>query len=210
MKTEELVDYAQSGIAEALALVVERYHNMVIKISNQFFGTWAEKSDIIQNGYVGLLKAVYYYKTEKEANFTTFAWTNINSEIKSFLTYLNRKKNKILSDSLSYDYSFSDDSDIEEGSYYISEASESYEHSYDQYYLYNKTLTIIGEEISDEEMKIFDLYSQNYSYSEIAEIVGVKTKKVDNTIQKCRKKFKSIYDKENEYLEIIDKWFKED
>lgn len=208
MSTEELVDYAQAGISEALSLLVERYHNMVIKISNQFFGIWAEKSDIIQNGYVGLLKAVYYYKPEKEANFTTFAWTNINSEIKSFLTYLNRKKNKILSDSVSYDFTFSDDPDTEEGSYYVSEFNDSYEHAYEQYYLYNKSLTLLKEQISEEEYAIFELYSQNYSYSEISVMKNVKTKKVDNTIQKCRKKFREIFESESDYLEMIDKWFR--
>jgi len=208
MRTDELIEYAQSGISEALTLIVERYHHMVIKISNQFFGSWAEKSDIIQNGYVGLLKAIYYYKTEREANFTTFAWTNINSEIKSFLTYLNRKKNKILSDSLSYDFAYNNDSDDEDASYYIKGIKDTYEQTYDNEILFEKTLFVLKAEISDNEYAVFDNYLKNYSYAEISSLLDIKIKKVDNTIQKCRKKFKKIYGEESDLLKIVDEWLR--
>lgn len=59
MRNEELVLYAQDGVEEAFSLLVERYENMVLKFANQYYGQWAEKSDIIQSGYVGLIKAIY-------------------------------------------------------------------------------------------------------------------------------------------------------
>jgi RNA polymerase sporulation-specific sigma factor len=199
MRNEELVLYAQDGIEEALSLLVERYQNMVLKISNQYYGLWAEKSDIIQNGFVGLMKAIYYYKPDREANLNTFAWTNIHSEIKTFLTYLNRKKNKILTESYSFDFVHSDDTDEEEPVLMVSTEPET-EVAVLRDLLVEKTTLRMESFLSDTEIGIFGMYTENYSYSEIAEKFRINTKKVDNIIQKCRKAFRQVFEEEQSFL----------
>ncbi|HPB86249.1 MAG TPA: sigma-70 family RNA polymerase sigma factor [Thermotogota bacterium] len=199
MRNEELVLYAQDGIEEAISLLVERYQNMVQKIANQYYGMWAEKSDIIQNGFVGLMKAIFYYKPDREANLNTFAWTNIHSEIKTFLTYLNRKKNKILTESYSFDYTSSEESDEEEPMMTMVFEQESEAVNLKDL-LIEKTTERMKAALSEEEMGIFLMYTENYTYSEIAGRYGVNTKKVDNVIQKCRKSFKTYYEEEQIFL----------
>ena len=208
MRTEELIEYAQTGTQEAIELIVERYHDMVYKLSQQYYGAWAEKSDIIQNGYVGLLKAIFYYDCEKKSNFNTFAWMNINSEMKSFLTYLNRKKNKMLSESVSFEDIFHETEEDEEGSYYITKEKEDiYENPYNDEMILEKTMTALKKEVSGQEYRVFEMFLQKYSYDEISKNEKLKKKKVDNTIQKCKKLFKGLFDEYQKEFRYYQEWF---
>ncbi|MDN5358958.1 MAG: polymerase sporulation-specific sigma factor [Thermotogaceae bacterium] len=208
MRTEELIEYAQTGTQEAIELIVERYHDMVYKLSQQYYGAWAEKSDIIQNGYVGLLKAIFYYDCEKKSNFNTFAWMNINSEMKSFLTYLNRKKNKMLSESVSFEDIFHETEEDEEGSYFITKEKEDiYENPYDNEMMLEKTMTALKKEVSRQEYRVFEMFLQKYSYDEISQSEKLKKKKVDNTIQKCKKVFKGLFNAYQKEFRYYQEWF---
>lgn len=200
MRNEELVLYAQDGVEEAFSLLVERYENMVLKFANQYYGLWAEKSDIIQSGYVGLIKAIYNYRTDKDANFNTFAWTNIHSEIKTFLTFLNRKKNKILTESYSFDYVSSEEAEEEEPMMTKVSTQESEAINLKDLLL-EKTTERMKASLSEEEMSIFVMYTESYTYSEIARRYGINIKKVDNIIQKCRKSFRAFYEEEQGILD---------
>jgi len=208
MRIEELIEYAQTGTQEAIEMIVEKYHDMVYKLSQQYYGAWAEKSDIIQNGYVGLLKAIFYYDCEKKTNFNTFAWMNINSEMKSFLTYLNRKKNKMLSESVSFEDISHETEEDEEGTYFITKEKEDiYENPYDEQMILEKTMNALKKEVSQEEYKVFELFLQKYTYEEISETENLKKKKVDNTIQKCKKIFKTLFERYQNELRYYQEWF---
>ncbi|HOO32036.1 MAG TPA: sigma-70 family RNA polymerase sigma factor [Thermotogota bacterium] len=207
MSTEELIEYAQTGTQEAIELIVERYRDMVYKLSQQYFGTWAEKSDIIQNGFVGLLKAIFYYSSEKKSNFNTFAWMSINSEMKSFLTYLNRKKNKMLSESVSFEEILHESEEDEEGTYFVTkELLDVYENPYHDSTIVEKTISMLQDAVSEEEFEVFNLFLDKYSYDDISEIKQMKRKKVDNTIQKCKRKFKEIFEYNNETISYYENW----
>ncbi|KAF2961187.1 sigma-70 family RNA polymerase sigma factor [Fervidobacterium sp. 2310opik-2] len=180
---EKLVELAQSGLNDAVDLIIEKYYPMVVRIASQFYAPWAEFDDIVQNGLIGLIKAIYYFE-ENKSSFSTFAWRSIESEIKTFITYQNRKKNKMLSDSTSMDSVF-DDVDDEQIDYFVADENTSTN-------VVKKTiLSIVHEEIleklNEEETQIFELWLDGYSYKEIEEMVGVNFKKVDNTVQKVKK-----------------------
>ncbi|HCF37727.1 MAG TPA: RNA polymerase subunit sigma-70, partial [Thermosipho africanus] len=53
-RIEKLVELAQSGLKEALELIIEKYYPMVIRISSKYYAPWAEFEDIVQNGLIGL------------------------------------------------------------------------------------------------------------------------------------------------------------
>lgn len=208
MHTEELIEYAQTGTQEAIELIVERYHDMVYKLSQQYYGSWAEKSDIIQNGYVGLLKAIFYYDCDKKSNFNTFAWMNINSEMKSFLTYLNRKKNKMLSDSISFEEVLHETQEDEEGTYFITkEKQDIYENPYDDRMIIDKTMNALKKEVTDLEYRVFEMFLQKFTYDDISKQETMKKKKVDNTIQKCKKIFKNHFDNYQAEFRYFQDWF---
>ncbi|HRW33618.1 MAG TPA: sigma-70 family RNA polymerase sigma factor [Thermotogota bacterium] len=208
MSTEALIEYAQTGTQEAIELIVERYHDMVYKLSQQYYGSWAEKSDIIQNGYVGLLKAIFYYDCDKKSNFNTFAWMNINSEMKSFLTYLNRKKNKMLSESISFEEVLHETQEDEEGTYFITkEKQDIYENPYDDQMIIDKTMNALKKEVTELEYRVFEMFLKKYTYDDISKQETMKKKKVDNTIQKCKKIFKNHFDKYQAEFRYFQDWF---
>jgi len=184
-KIEELVELAQEGLEDAMALIIEKYYPMVLKISSKYYGVWSDFSDLVQNGLLGLMKAVYYYNPEK-SSFSSFAWTNIESELKSFLTYLNRKKNQILTEAVKVD---AQDVDSDEPGYLWSDTlEEGLEDRVLKEYFVEKTM----DGLNDLERNIVKLWAQNYTYEEIKEKLNVNVKKVDNTIQKLKRLAKKM------------------
>ncbi|RKX49326.1 MAG: RNA polymerase subunit sigma-70, partial [Thermotoga sp.] len=153
---EQLVDLAQSGLRDALEMIIEKYYPMVLKISSKYYAPWAEKDDIVQNGLVGLIKAVFYYNKEK-SGFTSFAWRSIEAEIQSFLTYLNRKKNKILSEAVSVD-AFTEDGEGE-SSYFMSDYKLTTSRKAIVEYLIEEVMKFLSE----EEKEIFSMWLNGYS-----------------------------------------------
>ncbi len=184
--TLELVKLSQEGIRESVDFVVERYYPMVLKISSKYYTEWGEREDLVQNGLVGILKAIYYYK-EGKSSFTSFVWKSIDSEIKSFLTYLNRRKNKMLTDSLKVDLlsnEASEDKTLDIG----------YEPNTLDEYIFEEFMKECKSILTDEEMKVFEMYIQHISYKEISACIGKSTKYVDNSLQKIKKKISSTVD----------------
>ncbi|MGB9819984.1 MAG: sigma-70 family RNA polymerase sigma factor [Pseudothermotoga sp.] len=179
-RAEELVDLAQAGLKEALDLLVEKYYPMVMKISAKYYAPWAEFQDLVQNGLVGLIKAVYYYQPDK-SGFSSFAWRSIESELKSFLTFLNRKKNRMLTDAVSVDLLTSEDSD--ETGYSFEDLS----FSTAKQAIVSIIMERINEHLSELEVQIVQMWMNGTSYEQIEEELGVNFKKVDNTVQKLKR-----------------------
>ncbi len=180
-RIEKLVELAQSGLPEALDLILEKYYPMVVRISSKYYAPWAEFDDIVQSGLVGLIKAVFYYE-DTRSSFNSYAWRSIEGEIQTFLTYQNRKKNRILSDSYSMD-SFNTDDEDEQSDYFVP--------STDTSVLRKTVISLIYEELNkilkDDETGIFDMWINGYSYKEISDALDVSTKKIDNTVQKVKR-----------------------
>jgi RNA polymerase sporulation-specific sigma factor len=178
-RVEELVEYAQAGFKEAIDLIIEKYYPMVVKISSRYFASWAEQEDVIQNGLVGLIKAIFYYDSSK-SSFTSFAWRSVESEIKSFLTYMNRKKNRMLSDAVKVE---SMEKEEDDSPFEMPDASRDIAQSALSDIILEKVL----ENLNELERKIFLRWLDGYSYKEIAEEFRVSSKKVDNTVQKVKR-----------------------
>jgi len=179
-RTEELVNLAQQGLKEALDLLVERYYPMVVKISSKYYAPWAEFQDLVQNGLVGLIKAVYYYQPDR-SGFSSFAWRSVESELKSFITFLNRKKNKMLTEAVSVDLLTSEDSD--ETGYSFEDLSTSTAHQA----IAALIMDTVNEYLTDLEREIVDMWISGASYEQIQSDLNVNFKKVDNTIQKLKR-----------------------
>lgn len=180
-RIEKLVELAQSGLKEALELIIEKYYPMVIRISSKYYAPWAEFEDIVQNGLIGLIKAVFYFDSEK-SSFNSFAWKNIEGEVQTFITYLNRKKNKILSDSSSIDV-FDEEESGEQADYSLQDKST----NIPKKIFVDIIKETIVKHLKDVEIDIFEMWLDGYSYAEIQEELNVNFKKVDNTIQKAKK-----------------------
>ena len=90
---EELIDMYRAGNEQAIEYIFERYKYIVRKKAKAMFLAGGDSDDLIQEGMIGLYKAVRDYDKKKDASFMTFAGMCINRQILNAVTASNRKKN---------------------------------------------------------------------------------------------------------------------
>ena len=172
-----LVASAREGDSLSFALLVHRYS----RIMNSYIGTLSvsesEREDLLQEGLIGLLKAVRSSEDEK-ASFSTYAVTCIKNSIISAL----RKYNKaavLLPETQVF------------GEAEVSESS-----SPEQILLDTESGKLLHDRLfkalSPLETKVFELYLADESYAEIGQKLGKDVKSVDNAVQRIRSKLKRI------------------
>lgn len=195
MSDETLINEVKSFQNEnALDCLMERYKDIVNMKANKFFMIGSEREDIIQEGYIGLYKAVKSYDIEKQNSFKTFATLCIERQLITAVKNSNRQKHMPLNSSVSLNAEVYDN----EGNTTIMEVLDNNKTSEDpldiitkqEYYeLVEKN---INESLSDFEMKVLRLYKNGESYANIAEKLETKVKSVDTAIQRIRKKANKI------------------
>ena len=99
---EELIEKLRAGDAEIADYIMEKYKPLVRKKSNAVYLIGGETEDLIQEGMIGLFKAVRDYNPEKSASFFSFAELCINRQIYSALEASNRKKHSPLNNYVSF------------------------------------------------------------------------------------------------------------
>lgn len=194
--------------------IVEKYTPMIHSIINKGLYTKnGNRDDLVQEGISGLIKAIEdfdetksYNSTEYTKSFYSFAYICAQRSIISAIKTGNRKKNRPLNDMVSLDSPnrnqenltmmdiFSSRDDIKDSNPYEFINPE-------QKFVIDETLKeyqdLLFEELSDVEKTVYELKSQNLSYSEIQEASGLKnTKGVDNALQRIRHKSEKIINEE--------------
>lgn len=172
-----LVSSAQQGDSLAFALLIHRYSRMM----NSYIGTLAvsesAREDLLQEGLIGLLKAVRTYD-EGKAKFSTYAVSCMKNSIITELRRYNRNAAELLSAS-PFGELEAPDSETPEGIYLVTESGR---------LLHDR----IFKALSPFEAKVFELYLADYSYARIGETLGKDTKSVDNAVQRIRAKLKRV------------------
>ena len=92
---EELVKMAQEGSATAEEFLIAKYKGLAKIKSNMYFIIGGDKEDVIQEGMIGIFKAIREYRDDKEASFKTFAEVCINRQIISAIRRANMQKHQI-------------------------------------------------------------------------------------------------------------------
>lgn len=98
---EELVKMAQEGSSTAEEFLITKYKDLAKKKSSAYFIIGGDKEDVVQEGMIGIFKAIREYREDKNASFKTFAQLCINRQIISAIRKANMGKHKILNESLS-------------------------------------------------------------------------------------------------------------
>ena len=155
----------------ALDCLINRYKDVVGMKANKFFMVGSEKDDMLQEGYIGLYKAVKSFDKEKQNSFKTFAGLCIERQMITAVKNSNRQKHIPLNSSLS----------LNSG-------------AYDEEY-FTVVENAIDDSLSDFEKKVLQHYKNGESYAEIAQKLQSKVKSVDTAIQRIRKKAMKIKQK---------------
>lgn len=175
---------------EAMDYLLEKYRPLVKRMSRTMYIMGADSEDLVQEGMIGLFKAIRDYNIEKSASFYGFAKMCIERQIYSAVTASNRKKHSPLN---SYVSIYSDVEDKEEGASMFGELLEAGNDSNPEArFIGKEELSAIQEAIntrlSDFEKKVLELYLEGLAYSDIASQVDKSIKSIDNAVQRIRNK----------------------
>lgn len=190
---EELIKKLRDGDTGIADYIMEKYKPLVRKKTNAMYLIGGETEDLIQEGMIGLFKAVRDYDTEKSASFFSFAELCITCQIYSALETSNRKKHSPLNNYVSFSsQEEADGMNLEEiiGSQNVSPEQLMIEKEVKQEFF-----STLEERLSTLEKNVLYLYLEGNSYTRIAEIMEVSPKSIDNTLQRIRGKVKALKNK---------------
>ena len=181
----------------ALDCLINRYKDVVGMKANKFFMVGSEKDDMLQEGYIGLYKAVKSFDKEKQNSFKTFAGLCIERQMITAVKNSNRQKHIPLNSSLSLNsgaYDEDDDTEVME----ILDTRKTGEDPLDivtKKEYFTVVENAIDDSLSDFEKKVLQHYKNGESYAEIAQKLQRNVKSVDTAIQRIRKKAMKIKQK---------------
>ena len=196
MSDEDLITVIKSGDKFALEFLIEKYKELVNMKVSKFFMIGAEKEDIVQEGLIGLFKAVKNYNPEMQNSFKTFANLCIERQLITAIKSSNRQKHMPLNSYLSLNTTaYEDDEDSNLLDIFDSHQIEDPLDTITKKEYYKTVEVAIDKSLSDFEKKVLNRYMQGESYIQIAEKLDAPVKSIDNAIQRIRKKaIKSIGD----------------
>ena len=177
---------AAAGDRQAEDILVTRYTRFVRACARPYFLAGGDSEDLIQEGMVGLIKAVREYDETKAASFRTFAEICIRNRLYSVLRAAARDKHKALNQSISLDTPYFDSNSYTSGTSSLAQRNP-------EDFLIDREHTAallagVRKQLSEFEAKILGYYLDGLSCREIAEAVGKSPKSVDNAVQRIRRK----------------------
>lgn len=189
MTDEKLIENIELNDTTALNCLINRYNDIVNMKANKFFMIGAEREDMVQEGMIGLYKAVRDYNTHKQNSFKTFANMCIERQLITAVKNSNRQKHIPLNSSISLNssaYEEDDDTSLMEVLDLKTTEDPSEIIANKEYYDYLEKK--IDESLSDFEKQVLEQYKKGQSYAIIADKLNTKIKSVDTAIQRIRKK----------------------
>jgi len=186
---EELAEIAKNEDKEALEYLLNRYKDLVEMKVNKYFIIGAEKEDIIQEGLIGLYKAIKSFDVNKESSFKSFANLCIERQLITAIKTSNRQKHMPLNSSISLNATaYDEDSDTEFLEKLDMQVLEDPLDTITKKEYYKSIETKIDENLSDFEKQVLTRYARGESYINIAQKLATPVKSIDNAIQRIRKK----------------------
>lgn len=192
----ELLYLISENNEDAKKLFYEKY-KPIIEMKVKKYISYVESrgydyNDLVQEGMIGLSRAITDYKSQKDVQFNTFANVCIERQIFSFLRNIDSGKHKVLNDSISFDtttntYGKSLDQILDDKNI-------NPETSFVQNEETNDLFDNILGELTDKESEVFKLRAQGFTYKEIASLLNISEKSVSKAIEKIKTKAKKVLD----------------
>ena len=189
MSDEELIKLIKTGNKSALNFIMNKYKEVVnIKVS-KYFIIGAEKEDIVQEGLIGLYKAIKNFDADKDNSFKTFANLCIERQLITAIKTSNRQKHMPLNSYLSLNMSAYEDEEAETViDVFDSNLIEDPLDTITKKEYYASIEKAIDKSLSNFEKQVLNKFAEGKSYVQIADSLNTPVKSVDNAIQRIRKK----------------------
>ncbi len=193
---EESVFLAQQGDRNAEDWLLEKYKNFVRSKARSYFLVGADREDIVQEGMIGLYKAIRDFKEDKQASFHAFAEICIKRQIITAIKTATRQKHMPLNSYVSLNKPIYD----EESDRTLLDVLEGRITNPEDIYISQEDLNNIHKQIdellSPFEQQALSAFLDGKSYVEIAEKLGRHVKSVDNALQRVKKKINKAREEE--------------
>ncbi|MBF8437996.1 RNA polymerase sporulation sigma factor SigH [Halanaerobiaceae bacterium Z-7014] len=199
MADDKLIEVIHdNGNSVAEEVLIKRYKNFVLAKSRSYFLVGADREDIVQEGMIGLYKAIRDYRIERLASFRAFAELCITRQIITAIKAATRQKHQPLNSYISLNKPIYDEEsdrtllDILKGSKLTNP---------EQLFISKETYELIEDKIyemlSDLEFDVLQEYLKGKSYQAIAEELDKHVKSVDNALQRVKRKLEDFLEKHN-------------
>lgn len=190
---DEIIELVHQGNGEALDFLIDKYKNFVRAKARTYFLIGADKEDIIQEGMIGLYKAIRDYNGDKLSSFKAFAELCITRQIITAIKTATRQKHIPLNSYVSLDKPIYDEEsdrtllDVIAGS----KAIDPQELLVNQENFGDMEVKL-SELLSEFERKVLHLYLDGRTYQEMSEELKRHVKSIDNALQRVKRKLEQL------------------
>ncbi len=185
LSDEELIQRYRDGDTACLDELISRYKDKVRSKARCYFLMGGEQEDLVQEGMIGLFKAIRDYQPGKSSQFKTFANLCVSRQLASALKSSNRHKHVPLNSYISFHQCLNDELELKD----VLEASEL---SPEQIVIEKEDADDLSASIearlSKLEKKVLYKYIQGLSYEKISKELQVSKKAIDNALQRIKRK----------------------
>ena len=194
LSDEEIAELSNNGNNEALDFLLKKYSVLVRRKARTYFLVGADHEDIVQEGMIGLFKAVQSYDKNKQSSFRSFAELCITRQMITAIKCATRQKHTPLNTYISLDRPLYDE-EYEVTLMDVMGVDEKIANpediiiSQEQYKNMEQSL---AKELSSFERDVLAYYLQGKTYQEIGVILGKNYKSIDNALQRIKKKIEKM------------------
>lgn len=199
MTDEELIEKLRAGDKAIMDYIMEKYKNLVRKEANAMYLIGGETDDLIQEGMIGLFKAVQDFDAGQRSSFASFAGLCVRRQIYSAIEASKRKKHS----PLNFYISFYESGEEKEALIETMEASE--ENNPEALFVGREYVELLKsrleESLSALESRVLYLHLLGTDYKTIAKLLDKSPKTVDNALQRIKSKTEKILEKEKSEIQ---------
>lgn len=198
LEDEQLIDIYKEGYPQAAEVLVQRYKNFVRSNVRTNFFVGADREDLIQEGMIGLFKAISDYDVTRKASFRSFASICIKGQISTALKTATRQKHMVLNTSVSLDRPIFDEDDDRTTFMDLLrlEQSQGPEELLIRQERMKSMEKKLNKVLSKLESNVLKLYLEGQSYYEISKTLGRPDKSIDNALQRIKRKLEDLDDED--------------
>ncbi len=197
LSDDEIISMIHGGDSYAMDFMLTKYKSLVKNKAKALFLIGGDKEDLIQEGMIGLYKAIRDYDTDKDSTFYSFADLCISRQIYTAIKASNRKKNIPLNTYVSlYAPAYSENADHDEKETLADIMSQNKISNPEELVIDKESTSMLEYELvrhlSQFEKTVLDLYLHDYSYLQIADKLKKEPKSIDNALQRIRLKLNTV------------------
>lgn len=191
LRDEELIEQLRRGDEKIMDFILDKYKPLVRKKANAMYLIGGDTDDLIQEGMIGLFKAIRDYNSEKESSFYHFAELCISRQIYTVVEASNRKKHAPLNSYVSLYSGTNEEGVVLADALTTGEMENPEQQMIDQENLLS-FMEKLKESLSKMERQVLELYLAGLNYQQIAEEMGKSPKSIDNALQRIKAKVRGV------------------